>query len=86
MMPLTTNRTWAFFLATRARPHSPAGETSLRSASPPLVAIQSGTKPVRTGTANHTLDFLCLFFFPLSLLILPSRLQGIGLISWRMLY
>jgi hypothetical protein len=74
-MPPTTNRTWVFFLDTRAPPHSLVGETSPRSASLPLVAILSGTKPMLTGTANHTLDFF-VYPLPFSLLILPSCQQA----------
>lgn len=64
MISLMTNRTWVFFLVTRVPLHSPVGETSPRSASLPSAATQSGIKPMRTGTANNTLNFFYLSFPP----------------------
>lgn len=85
IMPPTMNRMWVFLLDTRAPPHRLAGETSPRSAFPPLVVILSGSKPVRTGTANHILDIF-VYSFPSSLLISPSCRLGIALFPSPMLY
>lgn len=85
MTPPMTNRMLVSFLAMQARPHSPVGEISPRSASLPSAATLSGTKPVRTGTAKSPL-ISCVYSFASFLFIYAQHWLGIALIPWRMLY